>query len=124
MKRTPPRLPQFYTPAEVADHLKVTRRTVYTYIHTGQLPATKVGPKQFRITLADLTAFLLLRRRVAALDAARENLRPEPVQWVEVASQAEVPPLLLEPSESAISGTSEPSGKSGQSPSKKRSRRR
>jgi excisionase family DNA binding protein len=123
MKRTPPPLPQFYTPADIADRLKVTRRTVYTYIHSGQLPATKVGPKQFRITVADLAAFLLLRRRVGVLDAARETLRPEPVQWVEVASQAEVPPLPFEVSESAMSGTPEPSGKPGQSPSKKRSRR-
>ena len=32
-----------YTLDEVAEILKVTKRTIYNYIHAGKLPAVKVG---------------------------------------------------------------------------------
>ncbi len=34
---------EFYTPAEVADLLQVTRRTVYDWIKSGKLEAVQVG---------------------------------------------------------------------------------
>lgn len=47
----------FYTPAEVAELLKTTRRTVYKWIERGDLKAFKVG-KFVRIAKDDLEAFL------------------------------------------------------------------
>lgn len=46
-----------YTPDEIAALLKVTRRTLYTYIKTGKLPAVKIG-KEWRITKEALDRFL------------------------------------------------------------------
>ena len=37
-----------YTPEEVADILKLSRRTIYTYIKEGKLQAFKIG-KRWRI---------------------------------------------------------------------------
>ena len=34
---------QLYTPEEVAENLKVTRKTIYNWIHEGKLQAVKVG---------------------------------------------------------------------------------
>ncbi len=48
---------KFYTPAEVADLLKTTRRTVYNWIEKGQLKSIKVG-HLVRITKADLETFI------------------------------------------------------------------
>ena len=46
-----------YALDEVADILKVTRRTVYTYIKTGKLKAAKIG-KYWRVTQESLQEFL------------------------------------------------------------------
>lgn len=46
-----------YTPDEIAQALKITRRSVYTYIKTGKLPAVKIG-KEWRITKEALDRFL------------------------------------------------------------------
>ena len=46
-----------YTLEEVADILKVTRRTLYTYIKEGKLPAVKMG-KYWRVTEENLKQFL------------------------------------------------------------------
>ena len=48
---------QAFNPAEVAELLGVSRRTVYTWIKGGHLPAVKVGPKLWLVPLADLQAF-------------------------------------------------------------------
>ena len=45
------------TPEEVAEHLKVTRRTVYRWIESGELAACKAG-RSWRIRELDLEAFL------------------------------------------------------------------
>ena len=47
-----------YTTEEAADILKVTKRTLYTYIKAGSLQATKIG-KYWRIPEDNLKAFLL-----------------------------------------------------------------
>ena len=62
-----------YDPAEVAELVKVTRRTVYNWIASGVLPATKAGPKLWRVTEADLRSFLTGRGSEAV-----ELLPPEP----------------------------------------------
>ena len=46
-----------YTPDEIAQALKITRRSVYTYIKTGKLPAVKIG-KEWRISKEALEKFL------------------------------------------------------------------
>ncbi len=41
---------RYYNPAEVAEVLGVTRRTVYTWIRSGILPAIKSGPKLWLVS--------------------------------------------------------------------------
>lgn len=47
----------YYTPVEVATICRVTRRTVYEWIRSGQLPAVKHGPKLWRIKHSVLSAW-------------------------------------------------------------------
>jgi excisionase family DNA binding protein len=47
----------FVSPEEIAQHLRVTRRTVYRWIETGKLRAYKAG-EHWRITERDLEDFL------------------------------------------------------------------
>ncbi len=49
---------QFLTPAQVADELHVTVVTVRRWITTGQLPASKAGPRKWMVRRFDLAAFL------------------------------------------------------------------
>ncbi len=46
-----------YTVEQVAEYLKLTTRTIYTYIHSGKLKAVKVG-REYRIKQRDLDEFL------------------------------------------------------------------
>lgn len=46
-----------YTLDEVAEILKVTKRTLYNYLKAGTLPAVKIG-KSYRITEANLQEFI------------------------------------------------------------------
>jgi len=48
---------KFYTPEEIAEMLKTTRKTIYTWLHSGKLEAFKAG-KMWRITREDLEKFL------------------------------------------------------------------
>ena len=41
---------------EVADYLKIDKRTVYRYIHAKKIKATKIG--SWRITIEDLQDFI------------------------------------------------------------------
>jgi excisionase family DNA binding protein len=59
---------ELYTVAQVADRLKVTRRTVREWLRTNRLRAVKAG-HQWRITASDLQAFLQRRP-----EAAQERL--------------------------------------------------
>lgn len=45
-----PSAPRFLTVAEVADMARVSKMTVYRMVHSGQLPAIRVG-KSFRVPL-------------------------------------------------------------------------
>jgi putative molybdopterin biosynthesis protein len=51
---------RFLTPEEVAEELRVTRKTVYNWIKTGALSAIKVGPRSWRIRREHLDVFLRL----------------------------------------------------------------
>jgi excisionase family DNA binding protein len=57
----------YYTLPEVAERLKVSRRTVYRWIQSGDLPAHKLGPDkpgvEWRIGEEDLKKFLETHRR-------------------------------------------------------------
>ena len=56
----------YYTLPEVAERLKVSRRTVYRWVQSGELPAHKLGPDrpgvEWRIGEDDLEEFLEARR--------------------------------------------------------------
>jgi len=53
-------LPIFYTSSEVAGKLKVSRRSVYQWLTSGQLSGLKAG-QYWRITEEDLIAFMTQR---------------------------------------------------------------
>lgn len=44
---------KYLAPDEVATSLGVTRRTVYNWMRTGELPATKIG-RTWRVTQQDI----------------------------------------------------------------------
>jgi excisionase family DNA binding protein len=50
-------MPSFLTTEEVLTYLKVTPRTIYRLIRTGELPAVRVG-RQWRFRQNDLDAWL------------------------------------------------------------------
>jgi excisionase family DNA binding protein len=49
---------KYFTPAEIAEKFRVTTRTVWEWIRTGQLRAVKVG-KYYRISEAALNEFVV-----------------------------------------------------------------
>lgn len=53
-----PALPVLLTPADVAEFLRVPRRTVYEWIDSGQLPSHRVGTRLLRIFREDVLALL------------------------------------------------------------------
>jgi excisionase family DNA binding protein len=57
MIREPEQQPRYMTPNEVAADLRVSSMTVYRLIHSGELPAVRIG-RSFRVALGDLDAFL------------------------------------------------------------------
>jgi len=48
---------QFLTVAEVAEQMRVSKMTVYRLVHSGELPAVRVG-KSFRVPQPALTEYL------------------------------------------------------------------
>jgi excisionase family DNA binding protein len=55
-QRIPP--DELLTVNEVADELRVDRRTVYRYLRQGQLRGQKLGGRTWRISRSDLTTYL------------------------------------------------------------------
>jgi excisionase family DNA binding protein len=49
--------PKFLTIAEVATMIRVSKMTVYRLVHSGELPAVRVG-RSFRVTEEDVNAYL------------------------------------------------------------------
>lgn len=56
-------IPKTYTPAQAADLLGVTRRSLYTYLTTGKLQGAKTAAGQWRITQDALLAFMGLNEK-------------------------------------------------------------
>lgn len=75
------------TVPEVATHLGVTERTVYTWVRSGKLPAVKVG-RLWRVRARDLAAWL-----TPAAGAGAEARGPYPVDAIPVVREASVGPL-------------------------------
>ena len=49
--------PKFLTVAEVAAMMRVSKMTVYRLVHSGELPAVRVG-RSFRVTEDDVDEYL------------------------------------------------------------------
>jgi excisionase family DNA binding protein len=49
--------PQFLTVAEVAAMMRVSKMTVYRLVHSGELPAVRVG-RSFRVLEKDVDEYL------------------------------------------------------------------
>ena len=53
---------KFYSTEEIAEMLKISKRTVFRYIHAGTLHAVKIG-KYWRVSQESLEAFLQEQKR-------------------------------------------------------------
>ena len=51
---------EILTPAEVAEYLKISKKTVYKMVRSGDLPAFKAG-KHWRVPRAELGAWIARR---------------------------------------------------------------
>ncbi len=65
-----------FTLDEVADILKVTKRTLYNYVKAGKLPAVKIG-KYWRVSEESLQAFISTGTTVAEANRRKENQSKE-----------------------------------------------
>ena len=54
-------LPTLYSIREIADHIKVSDKTVRRWIDQGRLPVHRIG-RQLRISQPDLDVFIRTRR--------------------------------------------------------------
>ena len=61
-----------YALDEVADILKITRRTLYTYVKTGKLRAVKIG-KYWRVVEQELQDFIATGTGVMDTNRRKEN---------------------------------------------------
>jgi len=61
-----------YTLEEVADILKVTRRTLYSYVKEGKLQAVKMG-KYWRVSEQSLQNFISVGTEVSDSNRRKEN---------------------------------------------------
>jgi len=50
-------VPKFLTIAEVASMMRVSKMTVYRLVHSGELPAVRVG-RSFRVTEDEVNEYL------------------------------------------------------------------
>lgn len=65
-----------FTLDEVADILKVTKRTLYNYIKAGKLPAVKMG-KYWRVSEESLQAFISTGTPILEENRRKENQSKE-----------------------------------------------
>lgn len=61
-----------FTLDEVADILKVTKRTLYNYVKDGKLPAVKMG-KYWRVSQESLQAFISTGTPIIDSNRRKEN---------------------------------------------------
>ena len=62
MARSPARLPLMFSPAELAERLGVSRKTILRRIKSGELPVHRLGG-QLRISEDDALTYIGARRR-------------------------------------------------------------
>ena len=65
-----------FTLDEVADILKVTKRTLYNYVKAGKLPAVKIG-KYWRVSEESLRAFISTGTPILEENRRKENQSKE-----------------------------------------------
>ncbi|MCK9178933.1 MAG: helix-turn-helix domain-containing protein [Candidatus Cloacimonetes bacterium] len=65
-----------FTLDEVADILKVTKRTLYNYVKAGKLPAVKIG-KYWRVSEESLQAFISTGTPILEENRRKENQSKE-----------------------------------------------
>ena len=63
-----------YSLEEVADILKITRRTLYTYVKEGKLHAVKIG-KYWRVSEQDLQDFISKGTTISEPNRRKANQR-------------------------------------------------
>jgi excisionase family DNA binding protein len=67
---------RFYTVAETASILRLSKKSVYDLIRENRLPAIRLGKRQLRISFKDLEAFIE-QKRVVSSSAARPDDQSE-----------------------------------------------
>jgi excisionase family DNA binding protein len=83
-------MPKYYTPEEVAQELRVTRRTVYEWLTSGRLRGMRAG-NRWRVDLRDLEAFMQPGRGGRQTDEAAERADREARVMAIVGKYADVP---------------------------------
>lgn len=63
---------KLYTIEEVTDVLKVSRRTIYTYLKEGKLKAVKIG-KYWRVSEENLQEFISTGTSISNANRRKEN---------------------------------------------------
>lgn len=63
---------KIYSIEEVAEILKISRRTIYTYLKEGKLVAVKIG-KYWRVTQENLEAFISNGTTISNANRRKEN---------------------------------------------------
>jgi excisionase family DNA binding protein len=71
---------EYLSPLQVAEYLKVTRRTVYSWIKEGYVPAVKAGPKLWQVAAHDLETLLRPGEVPPVLSPPVEPVEPDPTQ--------------------------------------------
>ena len=64
----------FLTVAEVADMLRVSRMTVYRWVHAGDMPAVRFG-RSFRVPSAAVETFMEQAELAGGLEAEDDDRR-------------------------------------------------
>jgi len=83
-------MPKYYTPEEVAQELRVTRRTVYEWLTSGRLRGMRAG-NRWRVDVQDLEAFIQPERGGRRADEAAERADREARVMAIVGKYADVP---------------------------------
>lgn len=83
-------MPKYYTPEEVAQELRVTRRTVYEWLTSGRLRGMRAG-NRWRVDVQDLEAFIQPERSGRHTDEVAERADREARVMAIVGKYADVP---------------------------------
>lgn len=76
-----------FTPEQAAEHLQVTRRTIYTWLKEGKLPGRKIGGS-WRVSEAALEEFL---RQPEPLPSATSSVTASPAVSKKSSSPKKLP---------------------------------